>query len=189
MSDLVSFASQIEDRNFLTPTGFRFSVQKADKIAFFGTSCNIPSLNLGTIEQPNYLRGIPRPGDTIDFEDLIFNFLVDENLENFNQIQNWIRALGYPESLQEIYDWQNDKNLTDYNSSPNSRLNNLYSDGTLLICSNDFTPIIRVNFKDMFPYFLTNIEFNSQVSDITYLTAEVRFKYTNYEIESIVSCC
>jgi hypothetical protein len=100
-----------------------------------------------------------------------------------------MRALGYPESLKEIYDWQNDDEFTNYNSSPKNSLKNLYSDGTLLIYSNDFEPIIRVKFKDMFPYFLTNIEFDAQVTDLTYLTAEVRFKYTNYEIESIVSCC
>jgi hypothetical protein len=40
---------------------------------------------------------------------LLIKFLVDENLENYMEIQNWMRGLGFPESLQEIYDFQNSK--------------------------------------------------------------------------------
>jgi hypothetical protein len=42
------------------------------------------------------------PGDKILFEDFSLRFLVDENLENYMEIHNWIRGLGFPESLEEI---------------------------------------------------------------------------------------
>jgi hypothetical protein len=27
-------------------------------------------------------------------------------LTNYMEIQNWMRGLGFPETLQQIYDWQ-----------------------------------------------------------------------------------
>ena len=84
----------ITNRNFLSPVGFKFALKRSPKTAFFCNQANIPDLNLGVTEQPNYLRQIPTPGDMIDFGDLNLRFLVDEDLKNFMEIQNWIRGLG-----------------------------------------------------------------------------------------------
>ena len=61
-------------------------------------------MNLGVAIQANYLRDIPTPGDKIEFGDLSLRFLVDEDLSNYMEIQNWIRGLGYPEEVQEFRD-------------------------------------------------------------------------------------
>ena len=91
---------QIKNRNFLSPTGFKFTLSRAPKVAFFSNSANIPGLNFGVAIQPTYLKDIPTPGDKIEFEDFTLRFLVDEDLSNYMQIQNWIRGLGYPDSLK-----------------------------------------------------------------------------------------
>ena len=75
--------SQIENRNFLAPTGFKFTLKRSPGVAFFCNQANIPDLNLGIAIQPNYLRDIPTPGDKVEFGDLNLRFLVDESLENF----------------------------------------------------------------------------------------------------------
>ena len=93
--------SQIENRNFLAPTGFQFNLKRSPKVAFFCNEANIPDLNLGVAIQANYLRDIPTPGDKIEFGDLSLRFLVDEDLSNYMEIQNWIRGLGYPEEVQD----------------------------------------------------------------------------------------
>ena len=46
---------------------------------------------------------------------------------------------------------------------------NIYSDATLIINNNQNKPIFRVSFKDLFPYYLSPLEFNSQVTDVEYL--------------------
>ena len=102
------YDNQIKNRNFLSPTGFKFVLNRAPKVSFFGNEANIPGLTLATAEQPTYLgRDIPYPGNEVTFEDFNLRFLVDENLENYNEISHWIRALGYVESLEEIQDFQN----------------------------------------------------------------------------------
>ena len=85
-----ALSRQIKDRNFLQPIGFQFSVVRAPKVSFFGNAVNIPGIEVGVTEQPNYLRTLPIPGDMMEFQDLSLRFLVDENLENYIEIQNWI---------------------------------------------------------------------------------------------------
>ena len=176
-------SSQITDRNFLTPTGFLFQVERAPKISYFGNRINVPSLNLGVAQQTNYLTDIPRPGEKITFGDLSLRFLIDENLENYLEVQNWIRGIGFPESLTQIYDFQKTGNINGDND-----MLNLYSDGTLTILSQLSKPIFYVKFEDLFPYALSDIQFDATVADVEYLTAEVSFKYTIYNIEP-ATCC
>tara|TARA_Y100000287_G_scaffold37574_1_gene28498 strand:+ start:70 stop:345 length:276 start_codon:yes stop_codon:yes gene_type:complete len=88
--------NQIENRNYLSPTGFKLSLYRSPSVAFFCNQANIPNLSLGIAEQPTYLRNIPIPGDKIDFGDLTIRFLVDEDLKNYMEIHKWIRGLGFP---------------------------------------------------------------------------------------------
>ena len=173
--------SQIENRNFLSPTGFQFNLKRSPKVAFFCNEANIPDLNLGVALQPNYLRDIPTPGDKIDFGDLSLRFLVDEDLGNFMEIQNWIRGLGYPESVQEFRNL--DKETEGVIKGPYKKdKQNIYSDGTLQILSNNLVPKFQVNFKDLFPISLTTLTFDATDTDIQYFTANVDFKYTSYNV-------
>lgn len=176
------FDKQIENRNFLSPLGFKFTLNRAPKVAFFGNSANIPSMTLGVAVQTNYLKDIDTPGDKIIFEDFSLRFLVDENLENYIEIYNWIRGLGYPESLQEIYDFQTSNPVF---QQPDKSQMNLYSDGTLQVLTSKENPNFKVNFKDMWPYSLSTLQFDATSEDIQYFTADVTFKYTIYNITDL----
>lgn len=172
------YDNQIQNRNFLSPTGFRFTLNRAPKVSFFSNSANIPAINLGVAEQPSYLTDIPHPGDKMVFEDFTLRFMVDENLENYMEIQNWMRGLGFPESLQEIYDLQKD----DERPVGYRRSMNVYSDGTLQILSSNNRPNFKIKFRDLFPIALSTLNFDAAVNDIEYFTADVTFKYTMYNI-------
>ena len=94
----------IGNRNFLSPTGFKFSLKRSPGVAYFCNEANVPDMSLSIAEQPTYLRDIPLPGDKIEFGDLNLRFMVDEDLTNYMEIQNWIRGLGYPQSVKEYQD-------------------------------------------------------------------------------------
>lgn len=183
----VAKLKQVADRNFLQPSGFKMIISRSPKVAFFGNAVNIPELILGTTIQPTAgLKNINRPGEIIEFGDLNLRFLVDENLENYIEVQNWIRGIGFPESLDQIYDFQDN---TEGVARPDLQTGlNLYSDGTLLVYDSMMNPNFKVHFQDMFPYSLTTLQFDATLSDTEYFTAEVSFKYTIYNIES-VGCC
>ena len=177
-----SIVGQIENRNFLAPTGFKFQLNRTPKVTYFGNAVNIASITLGVAEQPSYLRDIPLPGEKLDFSDFSLRFLVDEGLENYMEIQNWMRGLGFPESLKEIYDFQ--KGSPDI-SQPNKSQLNLYSDGTLTILNSNNIPKFKLVFENLFPINLTTLEFDATQTDLEYFTAEVTFKYTIYNIRDI----
>jgi hypothetical protein len=125
------------------------------------------------------LKDIDIPGDKIVFQDFTLTFMVDENLENYMEMQKWIRGLGYPESLAEIYDFQ--RSNDNFEQPMKSQLG-LYSDGSLIILTSSQNANFKINFKDMFPYDLSALQFDATNTDIQYLTADVSFKYTIYNI-------
>ena len=171
----------IDNRNFLSPTGFKFGLKRSPGVAFFCNQANIPALDLGVAEQPTYLKDIPIPGDKIQFGDLNLRFLVDEDLVNFMEIQNWIRGLGFPESLAEFNELKDQAILGPMGKSTED----VYSDGTLQILSSNLVPKFQVVFSDLFPYSLSTVTFDATDTDIEYFTADVAFKYTIYEITDL----
>ena len=176
---MANFARQIENRNFLSPIGFKFTLTRAPKSSYFCNKANIPELVLGTTAQPNYFRPIPQPGEIIEFGDLTITFLVDENLENYMEIQNWIRGLGFPERGSEFGELL-DGGVVPVGDPTDPQ--NIYSDGTLQVLGSNFTPKFEVYFNDLFPYRLTTLDFDATSTDVDYFTAEVGFKYTMYSI-------
>lgn len=177
-----AFANQIQNRNFLSPVGFKFILNRCPKVAFFSNSANIPGLSLGVATQPSYLKDIDTPGDKIAFSDLTIRFMVDENLENYMEIQNWIRGIGFPDSLDEIYNLQKEQKYVD---TTDSKLMNIYSDGTLQILTSSSNPNFKLKFKDLWPYSISDLQFDATDTDIEYLTAEATFKYTIYDITDL----
>ena len=131
------------------------------------------------IERANTKHNGAYSYDKVQFEDFTFRFLVDENLENYMEIYNWIRGLGYPESLDEIYKWQ--QSNESFSQPHNSELN-LFSDATLQILTSKENPNFKVIFQDMFPTELSTLNFDATTEDIQYFTADATFKYTIYNI-------
>jgi hypothetical protein len=170
-----AFSNQIGNRNYLSPIGFKFTIAKEPKVSFFCTSAKLPEITLGTAVQPSYLKDIDVPGEKLTYGDFIMRFFVDENMENYMAIYHWLVGLGFPESTVQY------KNLI---QNENGDLDNkkAFSDGSLRILNSNYNDVAVVNFKDLFPVSLSSLDFESTESDINYLTAEVIFKYTVYNI-------
>ena len=170
-----AFDKQITNRNFLSPTGFKFTLARVPKVDFFSQSAQIPGINLGVAIQPTYLKDLPIPGDKLTFDDFNLKFTVDENLENYLEIQRWMRGLGYPENIAEYDQWR----LSDPNN-PGQDPN--LSDGSLTIFNSNFVPSTIVTLQGMFPTSLSTLEFDATSTDVQYITAQVSFKYAIYKI-------
>jgi len=172
---MTAFPEQIGNRNFLSPIGFKFTLSKNPKIVFFCNTARIPEINLGTAIQPAYLKDIDVPGDKLTYGDFSLSFLVDENMQNYMAVHNWMTGLGFPETAQEF------KNLTTDDDGARN-LNQQFSDGSLHILNSNFRDVAIVKFKDLFPISLTSLDFEASDTDINYFTAEVTFKYTVYNV-------
>ena len=169
------FANQIQNRNFLAPVGFKFTLAKYPKVAFFSNSARIPEISLGTAVQPSYLKDIDIPGEKLTYGDLTIRFLVDENMENYMAVHNWLKGVGFPETPQQFKD-----QITDDDGIRDEKA--VFSDGSLHILNSNFQDVAIVKFQDLFPVGLTSLEFDATETDINYFTAEVSMRYTVYNI-------
>jgi len=170
-----AYANQIENRNFLSPVGFKFTLSKEPKVSFFSNSTRLPEITLGTTTQPSYLKDIDTPGDKLQYGDFSLRFLVDENLENYMKIHNWLTALGYPETTEQYR-----KGIIDEDGIRDPAI--VFSDGSLHILNSNYKSIAVVKFFELFPTSLTSLEFEATDTDVNYFTAEATFKYTVYNI-------
>ena len=178
MATACNFPGQITNRNFLSPAGFKFNLAKEPKVSFFCNTVRIPEINLALALQPSYLKDIDIPGEKLTYGDLTIRFMVDENLENYMAIHNWLTGLGFPETTQQFDDLlENTSDVT----QPND-LKNQFSDGSLTILNSNFKSAAIVKFLDLFPYSLTSLDFDATITDVQYFTAEASFKYTVYNI-------
>ena len=110
--------------------------------------------------------------------DFVLRFIVDEDLENYMQIQNWMRGLGFPESLKEVQKLQR----TNKQNEPQSKSMDIYSDGTVQALNSNQRVQFQVIFNDMFPVQLTELQFDATNPDTEYFTAEAVFKYAIYNV-------
>jgi hypothetical protein len=175
------FSNQLQNRSFLSPAGFKFILSKYPKIDFLSNEASIPGINLGVAIQPNYFKNIPIPGEKLSYDDFSLRFIVDEDLENYLAVHNWLRGFGFPSNLSEYQDLLNQETTNPGKQTASSGESN----GTLIVYNSNFNPIINVNFTGLFPVSLSSINFDATVEDINYVTAEVTFKYTIYDIKPI----
>jgi hypothetical protein len=194
MTTINSLSRQPTKLDYASPTQFKFSIIKLPKVEYFCTAVNVPGITLGgTMVQPSPLKDIPIPGEKLTYEPLQMTFLVDENLENFQEIHGWLVGLGFPRDHSEFRDLVssgNDrfpaKNQSISNEigkvkygSPN--VGGTYSDATLTILSSKNNSELEVRFRNMFPTGLTGLQYNQQAADVDYLTATVSFEYEIYD--------
>ena len=53
------------------------------------------------------------------------------------------------------------------------------------ILSNKNNPLVEVRFRDVYPTSLSGLDYSQNAADVDYLTADVTFDYTLYEIVTI----
>ena len=172
-----AFGKQIANRNFLSGVGFKFNLTKFPKVDFFSNSARIPELNLELTTQASYLKNIDVPGERLSYGDFTLRFLVDENMENYQSIYDWLTGLGFPETTKEFAEIIKDK---DGQRDPKEA----FCDGTLRILNSNFREVGKVKFNDLFPISLTSLEFDATNTDVQFFTAEATFKYTLYKLST-----
>ena len=172
-----AFGKQIENRSFLSGVGFKFNLTKFPKVDFFSNSARIPELSLELTTQASYLKNIDIPGERLTFGDFTLRFLVDENMENYQSVYDWLTGLGFPETTREFANLTKD---SDGQRDPKEA----FCDGTLRILNSNYREVAKVKFKDLFPVSLSSLEFDATSTDVQYFTAEATFKYTIYDLVS-----
>ena len=117
-----------------------------------------------TIDVASPFRNLPIvPGGGVNFGDFVVRFIVDEDLVNYNSIHKWMRDNGNADQMQRT------TNELD-----------IYTNAQLHITTSQYNPAFVVEFRDIFPVSLSNLQFDATITDVEYITAEVTFKHQQF---------
>lgn len=163
---------QLSSNNYLSPIGFVLIIEKSAKVSYLCQRAAIPTFNVGSIDV--YNRGmvsVPMIGNA-SFDNFTVDFIVDENLENYMEIHNWMRSISGAIDAGDFDEWSQE-----YNNQTRPAV----SQGTLQVLNNNNLNNFEVVFKDMFPVTLSALPFDVTGSDNEFFTASVTFQYSYYE--------
>lgn len=161
--------------NMLSPLNFKFTLKRAPNLNFFVQKINIPGVSLPKVDTSNPLIKIPLSGDHLEYDELDVTFKVDENLQNYLEIHNWVRALGKP-SFEE---YANLSKKAIYTGE------GLKSDIVVTVLTSQKNPNYEFVFKDAFPISVSSISFESTDESVNYIEATARFVYTIFDIVKV----
>jgi hypothetical protein len=167
--------ADIANKNFLSPLNFKFIMKRAPHVNFFIQKVTIPSIQVSPTVASNPFIAIPYSGEHLEFGELMISFKVDENLQNYMEIQNWLRGSGK----------QSFEQYKDLSEKPAISGESLKSEISLTVLSSAKRPNYEVVFEDAFPISISELTFNTLDETVDYLEAEATFKYTKYEIRKI----
>jgi hypothetical protein len=162
----MSVQNQPKNMNPASINNFKMVFSKLPTMEFFVTDCNIPSITMGETFQPSYNIDAPLPGDKLSYGELSIEFIVDEELRNWEEIHNWMISIGTPKSPEQ-YD----------------RAGSL-TDATLIIMSNSMNPILEFTFIDVFPTSLGDLQFSNAGNSDT-LLGSASFRFRAYDINRV----
>ena len=130
-----------------------------------------------------------------EFENLSISFIVDEYLENYISLHDWLTGIGFPKSRSQFSTFRDITSKTPDSqkgvstdigdvkqSTPDKAM---YSDAFLMILSNKNNPIVEVNFHNVYPISLSALDFSQSATDVEYMTASAEFAYQIYEITTL----
>ena len=158
------YKEQPTNRNFLNPIGYLLKLEKFDGVDFFCQTANVPDVSMPTTEVASRWRNVPIvPGGGVTFGDFTVRFIVDEDLKNYNSIHKWMRDNGNADQMAR--------------ETPED---DIYTNGQLHIVTSSYNPAFIVEYRDIFPVALTNLQFDATISDTEYITAEVTFKHQQF---------
>ena len=187
-------ARQPDKLDYLSPTQFRFGINQLPKVEFFTTAANIPGINLGDAVFETPFKSIPVMGDKLTYEQLTISFIVDEFLENYRSLHEWMTSIGFPKDRKQFRDFRSNTSNTPSASvsTPSAErvgkvtpANALFSDANLIVLSNKNNPIIQVDFQNMYPVSLSALQFSQEGTDVQYITASATFSYQIYEFTTL----
>jgi hypothetical protein len=164
-----------QNTNLLQPTKFILTFDRLGTTQYFCQSVNLPGVSVGQapINFPSVT--VYSPGNQIAYNNFNITFTVDEELKTWQQLYNWFLSFAAPSGTDE-------RNLrSDLQNEYKKQNKKEYSDATLTILSALNNPILRVQFTNMFPVSLSDIQFDTKLSADDIVTADVTFVYESFK--------
>lgn len=175
----MAITNQPTNKNFLSPLGYKFVLARAPNIEYFVQRVTLPGVTLPVISSPTPFVKLPIPGDHLDYDTVQITFKVNEDLDNYLELYNWMVALGKPESFSQYT--LHDRPY----KSMNEQKDTVLSDITLTILSSAMNANVEFKMRDCFPITLSSLDMDSTLTDVQYIEATATFALRDFTISRI----
>jgi len=173
---MVDFSTQPNNTNFLSNVGAKFMIKKLPNVNYFIQNVALPAVDVGMIEVGTpFSAKLKYPGDLVTYQDLVITFRVDEDMNNYVELYNWIKSITRVDDFDESTAWNRQ------NTNPGGD-DGVFSDGTLFVLNSAMNPNKEVIFRDLYPSSLSDLPFTTQVNDIDYIECTATFRYRTFDI-------
>jgi len=162
----------MSEQNFLSPINFRFVINRLPNVAFYIQQASIPGISMIPTESPSPFAQIYRHGDRLLFNEFSIIIRVDEDMESYREIYDWMTGVASPEGF-------------DGYETISQGTEGIYSDATLTILNSSQNPNIEVTYRDMFPIQLGDVSFNTTATDLEFATCDITFRYARFDIKKL----
>jgi hypothetical protein len=162
-----------ENTNLLQPTKFLLTFSRIATTQYFCQSVNVPSVSLGEVQRDTPFLDLYSPGTKLSYNTLDISFIIDEELQSWKNLYDWFISIADPDGFG--------------GRMPNRELQQQkqFSDATLTILSALNNPILRIEFTNVFPLTMSNINFDTRLSADTIVTCDATFRYQSYKYLTI----
>ena len=169
----MSTTSTLESQNFLQPNGFKLVVNRKrfKNLEFFAQTVSHPDVSVAPTTAPFRGTNLLLPGDKIEYGALSVDAIVDENMNVYKEMLDWLKS-----TAQEKLKTSSAVNAADQDTS-------VY-DITLSILSSHNNQIDKIVYQGAFPTNIGQVNFQSTVDNVTYITFPITFYYTTFTISN-----
>ena len=181
--------------DYVSPTQFKFNIHQLPKVDFFCTAANVPAISLGEAVFPTPYKEIPVMGDTLTYDNLSISFIVDENLENYIEMHDWLTAIGFPKNRNQFSTFRSSTASTPIATQgtsddigdvqPATSARGMFGDAILTVLTNKNNPVVEVRFQDIYPVALGALDFTQTSTDVEYISVTADFSYKIYDIVTL----
>ena len=182
-----TWAGSLPDNlSYLAPTQFELLVKKLPNTKYFATGVNIPSVSVGETLQPTRLgANVKLPGDKIQFGEITITFIVDENMENWTELYNWMEGITASTDTEKYRLLVGANKREDQPQDNSGDFDQLHSDMTIVVTTAANNPNRYVRIQDAYPSALGEIAMDTTVAGgLSYVTCTASFQFTSFEIAS-----
>ena len=154
-----------KNKNLLAQSKYEMVFSRLPHVKFFLQSFTFPGLNTGSIEFNTAFSNVPLPGDSIQYEDLSCNVLLDEDMFVYSEVHDWMIANNKRDNSEQ------------YNRESEVDTASIY------INTNNNTKNIKVDFTGIFPVDLGSFEPTfSESDDYEPVVLSIMFKFQKLDI-------
>ena len=165
-SPLSPINRQPTSTNYLYQTFYKFQMRRLPKVNYFMQKVSLPDFaSGGPIEQPTRFVSVKHPSRNVSFDNLSIEFLVDENLENWRELYDWMRTIYLVDDYRKF----------------ESETSTHFTEGSILLLNSAMNVNKEIRFHNLLPISLSGIDFDSTDTDLSPRIATATFAFDFYE--------